>query len=147
MQPFKFLLLLGIVIQLVSCKAFMHGYTNEKSENTYHLVTGDKKAFGDKRIAYAQKLYKDCELGRHLNCVCTDRGLPDFFYEYQKADKCRGMKLFYVQRDSVFVFEEPQKNKLCSALKEARRMTEQERYVHKQLQAGLTAREIYKENS
>lgn len=147
MQLFKFLLLLCMAIQLVSCKSFMHGYTNEKAENSYHLVTGDKKAFGDKRIAYAQKLYKDCELGNQLNCKCTDRGLPDFFYEYQKTDKARGIKLFYVQRDSVFVFEEPGKNKLCFTFKEARNMTERERYVHKQLQAGLTAREIYKEDS
>jgi hypothetical protein len=143
MQRLNILLLLFVVLQFVSCKAFKYGYTSDKAENTYHLVTGDKKMLADKRIDYIQNLYKKSELGNHLNCKCNDRGLPDFFYEYKKQDKCRGIKLFYVQRDSVFIFEEPKKNKLFAVLKEARPMTEKERYVHKQLKAGLEAREIY----
>jgi hypothetical protein len=62
--------------------------------------------------------------------------LPDFIFEYKSDTKCRGIKLFYVNLDSVFVFEEPKKNDLNSVLKEARKMEESEKQAYQKLKAG-----------
>ena len=121
---------------LGSCKAYRHGYTWSKAENSYNLVTGDQNNFGDKRIDYNKGFHKNSSLSNFLDCKYNNRGLPDFIYEYKTATKCRGIKLFYLQRDSVFVFEEPKKGNLRSVLKEARKMDDYERQTYKRLKAG-----------
>ena len=118
------------------CKSFKHGYTWRKAKNSYNLVTGDKNNFGDKRLDYNKGFHRNSALANFLNCECNDRGLPSFIYEYQTDDKRRGIRLYYVQRDSVFVFEEPRKGNLNSVLKEARGMDEYERETYERLKAG-----------
>ena len=113
----------------------MHGYTWNKANNSYYLITGDKENFGDKRIKYVQGFHKNSELANFLNCNCNDRGLPDFAYEYQNESKVRGIKLYYVKRDSVFVFEEPGKNNLKSKLIEARKMDNYEQETYNRLKS------------
>ena len=118
------------------CKAFMHGYTWSKAENSYYLVTGDSKNFGDRRLKYNEYFHRNSALSNFLNCKCNDRGVPNFIYEYQTQTKCKGISLFYVQRDSVFIFEEPQKGYLQSILKDARKMDEYERQTFLRLKEG-----------
>ncbi len=125
--------LLAILISFSGCKAFMHGYTWDKAQNSYNLVTGSKDNFGDKRLKYNKGFHKHSALSNFLDCKCNDRGLPDFIYEYKSDTKCRGIKLFYVKLDSVFVFEEPKKNKLNSVRKEARKMDDSERQTYERL--------------
>ncbi len=117
-------------ILLCSCNSFMHGYTFDKSVNSYSLVTNDKKNFGNKRIKYNKGFHNKSALQYFL----TNRDLPDFIYEYKTQAKCEGIKLFYAAVDSVYAFEEPKKNNLRSILKEARRMDEYERLTYKRLQ-------------
>ena len=128
--------LFSVAILVFSCKSFKHGYTWRKAENSYNLVTGNKDNFGDKRLDYNKAFHRNSALSNFLDCKCNDRGLPSFIYEYKTETKCRGIKLFYVQRDSVFVFEEPKKGKLQSVLKEARRMDDDERATYERLKAG-----------
>lgn len=125
-----------IAILVFSCKSFKHGYTWRKAKDSYHLVTGNQDNFGDKRLDYNKAFHRNSALSNFLDCNCNDRGLPSFIYEYQTDTKCRGIRLFYVQRDSVFVFEEPKKGKLQSVLKEARRMDDYERETYERLKAG-----------
>jgi hypothetical protein len=132
-QPFLNLSLFGILLFFAGCKAFMHGYTWDKAENSYNLITGNKDSFGDRRLNYTKGFHKQSALAGFLNCKCNDRGLPDFIYEYKTPTKQRGIKLFYVQRDSVFVFEEPKKNSLNSIQKEARKMDDYERATFERL--------------
>lgn len=113
----------------------MHGYTWDKAQNSYYLVTGDKNNFGDRRINYNKGFHRNSALVNFLDCKCHDRGLPDFIYEYRSESKCRGIKLFYVKIDSVFIFEEPKRNKLNSVLKEARKMDDYERQTLDRLKA------------
>ena len=120
----------------LQCTAFRHGYTWDKAENSYNLVTGDKENFGDKRLVYNKGFHRKSALSNFLDCNCNDRGLPDFIYEYQDESKRRGIKLFYVKRDSVFVFEEPKKGNLRSVLKEARKMDDYERQTYQKLKEG-----------
>jgi hypothetical protein len=111
-----------IIVTLFSCKAYMHGYTWKEAKDTYQIVTGNKDNFGDKRLTYNKGFHKHSELSNFLDCKCNNRGLPDFIYEYQSETKCRGIKLYYLKIDSVFVFEEPKKNNLASIQKEARKI-------------------------
>ncbi|MFT3844054.1 MAG: hypothetical protein QM725_03300 [Lacibacter sp.] len=113
----------ALVLLSVGCNSFMHGYTWNKAENSYHIVTGDKTNFGDRRLKYNKGFHKHSALSNFLDCKSNNRGLPDFIYEYKTEDKRRGIKLFYIKPDSVFVFEEPQKNKLQSIQKEARKIS------------------------
>ena len=83
-------------------------------------------------MSYSESSIKDLT----IDCTCNDRGLPSFIFEYETAAKCRGIKLFYVQRDSVFIFEEPKKGDLNSVLKEARKMDNYEQQTYQRLKAG-----------
>jgi hypothetical protein len=130
------LLLFTITVSLSSCKAFMHGYTWDKAQNSYNLVTGNKDNFGDKRLIYNKGFHRHSALSNFLDCKCNNRGLPDFIYEYKSEAKCRGIKLFYVKLDSAFVFEEPKKNNLASIQKEARKMDDYERQTFERLKQG-----------
>lgn len=109
----------------------MHGYTWDKAQDSYSLVTGDKKNFGDRRIKYNKGFHKNSALTGFLDCKC--KGLPDFIYEYKTTTKRRGIKLFYTKLDSVFVFEEPGKGKLQSILKESRKMDNYEQETYERL--------------
>lgn len=127
--------MLSLVILVSACKAFKHGYTWAKAENSYHLVTGNKNNFGDKRIDYNKYFHRNSALSNFLDCECNHRGLPSFIYEYQTNNKCRGIQLFYTGLDSVFVFEEPRKGQLRSVMKEARKMDDYERQTFERLKA------------
>ncbi len=127
------ILITTVLTSLIGCKAFMHGYTWDKAANSYILVTDDKENFGDKRLNYNKGFHKHSALANFLDCKCNNRGLPDFIYEYKSDTKCRGIKLFYVKLDSVFIFEEPKKNNLSSIQKEARKMDDFERQSYQRL--------------
>ena len=116
---------------LAGCNAFMHGYTEDKALNKYWLVTGDKDNFGDKRVKYNKGFHNPSELDNFLDCDC--KSLPSFIYEYKTPAKCRGIKLYYVTIDSVFIFEEPRKGNQRSVLKESRTMTDSERQIYQSL--------------
>ncbi|GEM_PF-1098029 len=126
-------ILIAAIFMLPGCKAFMFGYTWGKAQNSYYLVTGSKDSFGDRRINYNNGFHRHSELSDFLSCNCNTRGLPGFIYEYQTEARCRGIKLFYPKLDSVFVFEEPQKNNLGSIKKEARKMDDYERQIYERL--------------
>ncbi|RYZ20102.1 MAG: hypothetical protein EOO16_17805 [Chitinophagaceae bacterium] len=127
---------LMLTVTLSACKAFKHGYTWSKAVNSYSLVTGNENNFGDKRLDYNRGFHRNSELAAFLDCRCHDRGLPGFIYEYQTDDKRRGIRLYYTQRDSVFIFEEPKRGNLRSVLKEARVMDDYERQTYERLKAG-----------
>ena len=129
-------MLLLLIVLFLGCKAWKHGYTWSKAENSYNLVTGDKDNFGDKRLEYNKYFHRNSALSNFLDCTCNDRGLPNFIYEYQNQSKRRGIKLFYIQRDSIFTFEEPKKGNLHSVLIEARKMDAYERETYERLKAG-----------
>jgi hypothetical protein len=126
-------ILLAIIV--FSCKSFKHGYTWDKAVNSYNLVTGNKNNFGDKRLDYNKAFHRNSELSYFLENN-SNREWPSFIYEYRSPAKCRGIKLYYVQRDSVFVFEEPKKGNLQSVLKEARKMDGYERESYERLKSG-----------
>lgn len=133
---FSFGFSLLLILLLVSCKAFYHGYTWKEAKDKYHLITGKKEGFGDRRLDYNKGFHKRSALSSFLDCNCNDRGLPDFIFEYQNESKCRGIQLFYTKKDSVFIFEEPAKGKLQSIMVLARPMNQSERNIYISLKAN-----------
>ncbi len=123
----------AVILLLVGCNSFMHGYTWNKAQNSYNIVTGNKNNFGDRRLKYNKGFHKHSALSNFLDCKCNNRGLPNFIYEYKNNNKCRGIRLFYLNLDSVFVFEEPRKNKLQSIQIEARKISQDERRIFEEL--------------
>lgn len=126
-------LLLFPFLILLSCNAYMHGYTWSKAQNSYYLVSGDKNNFGDQRIKYNKGFHRNSALYNFLDCNCNSRGLPDFIYEYKSKTQCKGIQLYYVKLDSVFIFEEPRRGNLQSILKVARKMDYNEHQTYEQL--------------
>lgn len=116
----------------LSCKAFMHGYTEDKALNAYYLITGRPDEFGDRRLRYNMGFHHHSALSAFLESGRT----PAFIYEYKTPDKRRGIRLFYPQADSVYVFEEPSKGNLRSLQKEARKMDDYERMTFERLRSG-----------
>lgn len=127
------LILTITILMLFSCNAYMHGYTWSKARNQYHLVNGDKNNFGDQRIKYNKGFHNHSALSNFLDCNCNSRGLPDFIYEYITKTHCRGINLYYVKLDSVYIFEEPKRGKLQSVLKIARKMDNYEHQTYNRL--------------
>ena len=129
-------LLLMFTTFLIGCKAFKHGYTWRQAKDSYQLVTGNEDNFGDKRLDYNKSFHRNSALSNFLDWESNGRGRPDFIYEYQTENKRRGIKLFYLQRDSVFIFEEPRRGNLQSILKDARKMDDYERQTYERLKSG-----------
>lgn len=121
-----------LAVCISGCNSFMHGYTEKKAMNAYYLVTGDNNNFGDKRIKYNRGFHRHSALENFLDC----KGLPAFIFEYKNEVKCRGIRLFYSNLDSVFVFEEPRKGNINSIFKESRKMDEEERQTYQKLKSG-----------
>ena len=119
-----------------ACKPFMHGYTWNKAQNAYHLVTEKRSNFGNKRIRYNKGFHFNSELSRFLQQKTNAK--PDFIYEYYSQKQCRGIKLFYLNRDSVFVFEEPKRANLKSVLIEARQINADEKQSYQVLLANTS---------
>ncbi len=119
-----------IFFALSSCVHLKYGYTHDKAINSYNLITVNENNFGNKRLKYNIGHYsKECP----LNFILNQKGSPDFIYEYTTAKKGDGIKLFYAVQDSAFIFEQPNKNILCSGLIERRKMTQYEVATYREL--------------
>ena len=117
-----------------SCKAFKHGSTYSDAQDTYLLITGDKDNFGDKRLSYNKYLFR-CALEKDFFCIDNEHAKkdPDFIYEYKSNEKTYGIEFFYIDLDSVFVFEETKRNLSSLKLKETRKISEFEKQIYQKL--------------
>jgi len=120
---------LMILLLLSSCAAFMHGYTDDKALNAYYLVNGDKHNFGDRRVYYNQRFHHNTDLDNYLNKL----GKPDMIYEYEAKEKHIGLQLFYIAKDSVYVFDSKRKHCTCMSFLESRKIDEYEKATYLRL--------------
>lgn len=123
-----------LVLLFYSCKAFKHGSTYADAQDTYLLITGDKDNFGDKRLSYNKYLFR-CALEKVFFCIDNEHAKkdPDFIYEYKSNEKTYGIEFFYIDLDSVFVFEETKRNLSSLKLKETRKISEFEKQIYQKL--------------
>jgi hypothetical protein len=118
-----------ITMLLFSCNAYMHGYTEKKAQNRYYPVNGNEQNFGDRRIKYNRGFHRHSALDRFIGF----KGMPAYIYEYKTPRKCRGIKLFYTNIDSVFIFEEPRKGNLNTVFKTADKISVAEKQIFETL--------------
>ena len=130
MMNFKNIILVSIIsFALYGCSIVMYGWTEELAFNAYYLVKQDKKDFGNRRVKYNMGYHKNSELYYFLK----ENNKPDLIREYEKATKCDVIELFYLNKDSVFIFEEPKKNSSYSNFTSGRRINEYEKLTYQKL--------------
>lgn len=123
-------LFLLLLVLFCSCEAYKYSTTFKDAQDTYLLITGNKESFGDKRLSYNKHTF--CALKSDFFCTNNHRKNPDFIYEYNIAKNKNGLELFYIDSDSVFVFEEV--SKLGGLIKkEKRKISEFEYKVYQKL--------------
>ncbi|MBX9782301.1 MAG: hypothetical protein K2X48_03310 [Chitinophagaceae bacterium] len=87
------------------------------------MVTWDKKDFGTKRLDVQKRFHSNSEFA----CFVNNNPKPDFMLEYTETDKCEVIQLYYVAKDSVFIFKQCKPNQLqCVNLSESRPLTKVE---------------------
>jgi hypothetical protein len=116
-----------ISVTLAGCNAFNYGYTNRKAMNNYYLTA--ENSFGAKRLKYTNGYFRNTAFGTHLQKY----GSPDMIYEYPIEKKYQGIKLFYLKRDSVYVFGSKSSNCNCMSLTGSEKISPLEKNVYTQL--------------
>lgn len=125
--------LLFVAVSCIGCNAFQHGYTQQKSENVYQLVTWNKKDPGTKRL----KMHRQFHKKSGLSCFMDNHAKPDFMLEYRDEEKREVIHLYYATTDSVFIFKECKQNQsLCVVLQETRTLSNKEKQIYETLQKG-----------
>lgn len=127
-----FLLLLGS-----GCGIVPYAFTEEDALNYYHLVDS-ANTFAHKRLRAAQRYYYPSPISEFLKA----RSAPDFFYEYRAADGRKGVRLYDVRADSVYVFEEIKRNDITPSLVEVRHLTPDERNLYASLRSNPRLRQL-----
>ena len=116
---------------LSSCNFFRYSSTYPDAQDTYMLVDTLANNFGNKRLTYNKAFYQ-CELKNDFFCSTKSRRDPDFIYEYSNDKYSKGIEMFYINLDSVYVFEANGKY-ADLMLKEKRVITDFERKVYLKL--------------
>ena len=120
-----FLISLFFLIQ--GCASYMHGYTKRSAMNRYLLVDEAAENFGFKRMEY------NLGYNRSLKGFVENHGLPDFIYEYENEEGRESIKMFYVEKDIVYIFESQSWLANSLYLKEFRPLTKYEKDTYEEL--------------
>ena len=128
---FGLIIIFALTMLLSSCNIFRYSSTYADAQNTYMLVDTLANNFGNKRLTYNKAFYQ-CELMNDFFCSANSRRDPDFIYEYSNEKYLKGIEMFYINLDSVYVFEANGKY-ADLMLKEKRVITDFERKVYLKL--------------
>ncbi len=129
-----FVIFLSLFVFLFySCNSYRYFDTFIDAQDTYLLINGNKENFGDKRLLYNKTVYR-CSLKKGFFCN-KDNGRkdPDFIYEYISRESKHGLDLYYIELDSVYVFEETKRRSYDLKLKETRKLSEFEKQIYQNL--------------
>ncbi len=128
---FGLIIIFALTMLLPSCNMYRYNSTYMDAENTYMLVDSFSNNFGNKRLTYNKAFYQ-CELMNDFFCSANSRRDPDFIYEYSNEKFLKGIEMFYIDLDSVYIFEANGKY-ADLMLKEKRVITDFERKVYLKL--------------
>ena len=120
-----------LTILLSSCNINRYISTYKDAKDTYMLVDTLANNFGNKRLTYNKAFYK-CELKNNFFCPAYNRTDPDFIYEYSDGMYSKSIEMFYINLDSVYVFEANGKY-ADLMLKDKRVISDFERKVYQKL--------------
>jgi hypothetical protein len=116
-----------VLITLLGCSSWMHGYTKSKSFNRYLLVDIEAENLGYKRMEYIQGFREPIEKFVQKN------GLPDFIYEFETKDEREGIRMYYVKQNRAYIFVEENWRPSSIFLSEKRRLTPYEKATYREL--------------
>jgi len=121
------LLLICLSFLVQGCASAMYGYTQRKAMDRYLFVDKATENFGYKRMQY--------NLGHNssLKGFIESHGLPDFIYEYENNKGRDSIKLFYLKKDIVYIYESQSWLANSLYLKEFRPLTQYEKDTYEQL--------------
>ena len=114
-------------ICLFGCSSFMKGYTQDKARDKYLLVDEKNVSFGYKRIKYLQGYYK------YVKSFVQRHGLPDFIYELKNKDDHDEIRMFYVEENTAYIFQQEKWNPETMQLLQKRDLTDYEKATFKEL--------------
>lgn len=123
----KYISLFIVLFSLTSCASYMHGYTQRKAENRYLLVDRNTESFGYKRMEYNLS-YNDS-----LEGFVKNNGYPDFIYEYENEEGRDSIRMYYVKKDIVYIYESNSWVADSLYLKKFRPLTEYEKATYQEL--------------
>jgi len=129
-----FVIFLSLFVFLFySCNSYRYFDTFIDAQDTYLLINGNKENFGDKRLLYNKSVYR-CSLKKGFFCN-NDNGRkePDFIYEYISGESKHGLDLYYIEIDSVYIFEETKRRSYDLKLKATRKLSEFEKQIYQKL--------------
>jgi lipopolysaccharide export LptBFGC system permease protein LptF len=121
------LLVSMIVFILTGCASYMHGYTERKAMDRYLLVNEATESFGYKRMQY------NMGYNRSLKGFIEEHGLPDFIFEYKNKKDRGGIKMFYAEKDIVYVYESHSWVANSLYLKKHRPLTDYEKATYEEI--------------
>jgi hypothetical protein len=135
---FGCMMIFVLTMFLSSCNVFRYGSTYIDAKDTYMLVDTLANNFGNKRLTYNKAVYK-CELKKNFFCPDKNRKNPDFIYEYSNDKNFNCIEMFYINLDSVYVFEAKGKYDNLM-LKDKRLISDFERKVYQKLKESVTTK-------
>jgi hypothetical protein len=114
---------------LTGCSSFMLGYTMRRAMHTYLLVDEATENFGFKRMKYNISHNANGLLKRFVK----EHGLPQMIFEYENEKGRKGIKMYYVRKDIIYVFEYKNLNSYSLYQKESRSLDEYEKLMYEVL--------------
>jgi hypothetical protein len=125
------LFLASTVVCLFGCAAwrggFMEGFTSWQAQNNYFLVGTNTTSFGYRQLKYLQSYHPA------IRGFIKGHGLPDFIYAYATDKGYGGFRFYYVNIDTLYVFEEKDNHPNSIFQKEERHLTDDENRIYKDL--------------
>jgi len=121
------LFLVTFLFLFQGCSIYMHGYTKRSAMNRYLLVDANTNNFGFERMEY------NLGYNRSLKGFVDNHGLPDFIYEYVNEEGRESIKMFYVEKDIVYIYESQSWLADSLFLKEQRPLTKYEKDTYEEL--------------
>lgn len=118
-----------LVSILTGCSSIMLGYTMPRAMHTYLLVDEATESFGFKRMKY--------NIGYNANGLLKgfvkEHELPEMIFEYENEKGRNGIKMYYVKKDIVYVFEYKNWKPTSLYLKESRPLDKYEKLTYEVL--------------
>ena len=87
------------VLLFTSCSAYMHGYTKQEASNRYLQVDKKNDSLGYKRLEYNLSMHDS------LKGFIKTHGIPQFIYEYSNEEGHDSIRMYYTNKDLVYIYE------------------------------------------
>jgi len=121
------LMIISLAALTTGCSTYMYGYTMHEALDKYLLVDKDTESFGYKRLQY------NLGYNSSLEKFIENQGLPNFIFEYENNEGRESIRLYYTDKNIVYVYESSSWLAGSLYLKEHRALTDYEKQTYSEL--------------